>query len=882
MSVLMIAEKPSLAQSLSHILSNGNMKCRKSGACPVYEYRGSFLNHRDILFKFTSVCGHVFNADFEARFKNWDKSEPIELYDARIVRIEANPKMNMVKFLQREAKGCRYLVLWLDCDKEGENICFEIIDSLADVMPISMSNPQTVFRAHFSAITSKDIKEAFKKLRLPNKLEALSVTARQELDLIIGCSFTRYQTRFFHGKYGDLDSSLISYGPCQVPTLAFCVNRHDEIESFKPTPYWTLSAVVAPEHFSRQYLNIDWMGEREFNYGNIKGIYNQLKNVKEGKVISIKKTKKTTSKPKALNTVEMLKVASAKLGIGPHTAMQIAEKLYTQGYISYPRTETNQYPKNFDLMESLRIQTGSSTWGEDAQELVRTGISTPKSGHDAGDHPPITPMKCANYTDLSGEAWRMYDYIARHFMASLAPDMVHESTSIVIEIKSQRFQTHCSSVIVPGYTKFLPKGSSSLSEQNIPSSLKEGDKVLISEIKIKDHITQAPGYLTESELISLMEKHGIGTDASIPTHINNICLRNYVTIAGNRTLKPTKLGILLVHGYLKIDKELVLPTIRSDLEKELNLIAKGQVDFLTVLKKNIEYYRNKFISFMENIQLMDELFESSFTSLVDSGKPFSRCGKCKRFLKLITAKPERLVCPTCNETYNVPINGTIKTFKEVQCPLDGFDLLYFTGTKNFIFCPLCYNNPPFEDMTTGSGCIKCTNDQCQYSMISNSIGSCGVCSYTGTLVLDRGSGPPSWKIYCSKCNFTMSIFHDASKITLERDCCKTCQVRLIKLKYPESKTRLPKGLTEFKGCLWCSEELSSFVDAINNYSKTVSNQMNSRENGSGGDVHYGRGQQGRGRGGRGRGSRGGGGRGRGGGRSSRGRGVSNRGNRHRA
>lgn len=121
-----------------------------------------------------------------------------------------------------------------------------------------------------------------------------------------------------------------------------------------------------------------------------------------------------------------------------------------------------------------------------------------------------------------------------------------------------------------------------------------------------------------------MEKHGIGTDASIPTHINNICLRNYVTLGSNRTLVPTKLGIMLVHGYQKIDRELVAPTMRSDMEKELNLIAKGDLDFATVLKKNIEYYRGKFTFFTEKITLMDELFESNFTSLVDSGKPFSR------------------------------------------------------------------------------------------------------------------------------------------------------------------------------------------------------------------------------------------------------------------
>ncbi|OTF75350.1 hypothetical protein BLA29_014531, partial [Euroglyphus maynei] len=93
-------------------------------------------------------------------------------------------------------------------------------------------------------------------------------------------------------------------------------------------------------------------------------------------------------------------------------------------------------------------------------------------------------------------------------------------------------------------------------------------------------------------------------------------------------------------------------------------------------------------------------------------------------MKLIETKPERLVCAICNEAYNLPGNGNIKTYKEVQCPIDDFDLLYFSGQKNFIFCPNCYNNPPFEDMGQNVGCNRCTNDECGFSMHRNTLGPC--------------------------------------------------------------------------------------------------------------------------------------------------------------
>eukprot|EP00639_Heterosigma_akashiwo_P021494 CAMPEP_0206403930 /NCGR_PEP_ID=MMETSP0294-20121207/28035_1 /ASSEMBLY_ACC=CAM_ASM_000327 /TAXON_ID=39354 /ORGANISM="Heterosigma akashiwo, Strain CCMP2393" /LENGTH=182 /DNA_ID=CAMNT_0053861669 /DNA_START=62 /DNA_END=606 /DNA_ORIENTATION=+ len=177
--VLMVAEKPSICNAIATALSGGN-HVTEGRTPPVHTFHGSFLG-KSAEIKVTSVVGHVFSMDFPREYQNWDATDPVDLFSARVEqKVE---KKGIVALLGREARGCHYLVLWLDCDREGENICFEVIQCTQQSMVRLPGGQQQIFRAKFSAVTPSDIQRALGALGEPNEDESLAVEARQELDL---------------------------------------------------------------------------------------------------------------------------------------------------------------------------------------------------------------------------------------------------------------------------------------------------------------------------------------------------------------------------------------------------------------------------------------------------------------------------------------------------------------------------------------------------------------------------------------------------------------------------------------------------------------------------------------------------------------------------
>lgn len=850
-TVLMVAEKPSLAQSIAGFLSNGAMRSRR-GSVDVHEWEGSFRGSR-AAFKMTSVCGHLLSLDFPAAYNSWDRVDPMELFDAATVKSESNPKMHLCRHLQSEAKGCDHLVLWLDCDREGENICFEVVDNTVKWMRAAPPGQQTVWRARFSAISAPEIKSAMEALVSPNKAEAEAVDARQELDLKVGVAFTRFQTRYFQGKYGNLDATVVSYGPCQTPTLNFCVERHQQIVSFQPEPYWVVKPLVSK---GGDRLQLEWDRGRVFDE-DVAGIF--LGNVKDARslrVSSVSSKEERRTRPHGLNTVELLKAASSSLNMGPAHAMQIAERLYTSGYLSYPRTESSAYPPNFDMNGALQAQAKHPIWGAYVRAVMDAGAGLPKGGVDAGDHPPITPVAEATEEELGGgDAWRLYDFAARWFLASVSPDCVVRKTKAVLTAGGETFTATGTVVLKPGFTAVMPWRAPQA--EPLPA-LQEGETLPLQSVEVAQGRTSPPDYLTEAELIERMEKHGIGTDASIPTHINNIVERNYVKVESGRRVVPTELGVTLIKGYQLIDGELCKPQVRAHVEAQINLVAQGLARREAVVAHTLEQFRAKFAFFVSHIGRMDALFEASFSPLSSSGRPISKCGKCRRYMKYIGARPQRLYCPTCEDVYALPQGGSIKQYKGLACPLDGFELLLFSlagqDGKSYPLCPLCFSYPPFEgavkvggegaSVKPGMPCTTCLHPTCKHAPSRQGVMQCPECQM-GMLVLDPVSGP-KWRLDCSRCSFLIYLPKDLHDAKVAKTACEECASRLLSLEFKKGATPpsllVAQGETGYEGCVACDEALAVLCEV--KHSKTWVKRGGGGRRGRG----RGRGRRGRGRG----------------------------------
>lgn len=680
MKILNVAEKNDAAKHIAGFLSNGNSRRREgiSKFNKIYEFDSNFRGSPCVMVM-TSVSGHLLTHEFVGQFRSWTSCSPVELFDAPVQLICPTNYENIKKTLEREVRSCEVLIIWTDCDREGENIGFEIIKVCQEVK----RNLQ-VFRAKFSEITGPSVRRAMANLCEPNKRLSDAVLVRSELDLRIGAAFTRFQTLRLKRVFPDiLGDSLISYGSCQFPTLGFVVERYKEIESFVSEKFWKIKV----SHEMKD-LNVEfsWKRVRLFDELFVKVLLERCLENKTATVIDVTNRQKNKWRPTPLDTVELEKMGSKKLSMSAKETLAVAEKLYTQGFISYPRTETNIFPKELNLSNLVQLQTVDNRWGDFANRVLNEGGPHPRQGKKSDEaHPPIHPTK---HAQLGGNEGKVYEFIVRHFLACVSKDALGHETKVTIDINDEQFTASGLVILERNYLEvYIYERWTGREIHNY----ERGQRFEPTSIEMTEGQTSAPNLLTEPELITLMEKHGIGTDATFAEHIETIKNREYVGLADGIHFIPGQLGAGLVDGYDNMGFEMSKPHLRSELEADLKKICEGTKDPAAVLAEQVAKYKEVFqLAWRQAIKLDEALakwFQVQNTQVpqqemeqsIAGPPPVLKCPLCRLNMSLRTKTDGTfyLGCagyPACKSAVWFPNNVTGVTVTNDTCPNCGPDV----------------------------------------------------------------------------------------------------------------------------------------------------------------------------------------------------------------
>ncbi|KAL5554891.1 hypothetical protein UlMin_037127 [Ulmus minor] len=636
--VLNVAEKPSVAKSVASILSrNQDLRVRngRSRYNRIFEFPYS-INGQPCQMLVTSVTGHLMELEFEDRFRKWHSCDPAQLFHASVRKFVPEDKLDIKRTLEEEARSCQWLVLWLDCDREGENIAFEVVQVCS-----SVNRHLTIRRAHFSALIEREIHEAVQNLVQPNKWFADAVDARQEIDLRIGASFTRFQTMLLRDAF-VIDSAtddrnlVLSYGPCQFPTLGFVVERYWEVQSHEPEEFWVINC----SHKSDDGLStFNWMRGHLFDYTCAVIIYEMCVQEPTATVTNVRKQEKLKYPPYPLNTIELEKRASRYFRMSSEHTMKVAEDLYQAGFISYPRTETDGFSPRTNLHAIVEEQQGHPVWGSYAQRLLDPSSAlwrNPSSGgHDDKAHPPIHPTKfSAGESGWSQDHHRLYELVVRHYLACVSQPAVGAETIVEIDIAGELFSASGRAILAKNYLdvyRFESWGGSliptyALGQQFVPTTL-----------TLDSGVTRPPPLLSEADLLSCMDKEGIGTDATMHDHIKKLLDRFYATKDANTRFSPTNLGEALVTGYDDMGYKLWKPYLRAVMERDMKAVSEGAKSKAEVLETCLQQMKACFVDARVNkaklLEAMAIFFERSNRPGGDeqhaSGEVVRPCGLCQ-------------------------------------------------------------------------------------------------------------------------------------------------------------------------------------------------------------------------------------------------------------
>ena len=606
--------------------------------------------------------------------------------------ISIRGKGQLISKLKKEAQRADKVYLATDPDREGEAISWHLAQLLG-------LDEKDAIRVTFNEITKTAVTEGIKNPRTIDKDLVDAQQARRVLDRIVGYKISPILWRKV--KKG------LSAGRVQSVATRLIVDREREITDFIPKEYWNIDAELLSDKSKKSYkakFHGDKKGKIEVkNADQANKILNDLKDV-NFVVKSIKNADKQKRPSPPFITSTLQQEASYKLGFQPRKTMLIAQELYegvnveghgAVGLITYMRTDSLRISNEArDLAKDIIVEK----FGEDFYPKTPRVYKSKKDSQDAHEairptYIDITPSKIKD--TVSKDQYKLYKLIWEKFISSQMENAVYETKAADIEAGKYIFKAAGSRIKFQGYRAvYVDFDDNEENEQKGKKSpdtllpdLLEGEIQKLAEMNSEQLFTQPPSRYNEATLIKALEENGIGRPSTYAPTVTTIIARGYV-VRVEKQLAPTILGEITTDLMKEYFKDIVDVTFTANMEKQLDEVEDGNVEWTDVLK-------NFYGDFSKSIDIAQEQIGDLNVKIPDEESDVV-CENCGRKMVFKMSKYGKfLACPGFPECRNTK---PIVEKTDVPCPKCGGEILLKKSKSNKKYFG-CENSPKCDFMS---------------------------------------------------------------------------------------------------------------------------------------------------------------------------------------
>lgn len=652
---LIICEKPSAAQKVAEALADKKPKKNVINKVPYYE-----LIHDGKEIYVACAVGHLFSV-VEKNKKGWI----YPIFDVEWKPSFASKGSEHTKayyeVLKKLSKDANEFTLACDYDVEGEVIGERVLTFIC--------GKKDARRMKFSTTTKDDLLDAYINVykHIDKKLAEAGIT-RHELDWMWGINLSRALTLSI--KEAGFGFKVLSSGRVQGPALHMLCEKEKEIAKFKPEPYWELQLLGSIHKNAIEAWHKD---DKIFDKKKVDTIYKKVHAEKKGVVDSVEKRRYKHAVPVPFDLTSLQIEASTVLGMSPKLTLDVAQDLYTNSFISYPRTSSQKLPVSINYKKILSKL--SKNFVKECNYLLNLKDLKPKEGAktDAA-HPAIYPTGEFS-KKITGRNAQLYELIVRRFFSVFGEDAERETVSVNIDVKEEIFIAKGTRTVFKGwhelYEKFLR-----IEEQTMPD-VKKGDIVDISKIELLSKQTTPPKRYTQASIIKELEKRDLGTKATRAAILDNLYERGYIE---GTSITVSPLGLKTDGTLEEYCPEILDEKLTRHFEEEMDSIQEGKKGHDNVIDDAKKFLTKALKHFKENELKIGKALGGINREMRDKAAYIGKCPVCKKGdLNIRRGKFGFFIACSryeegCSTTFKVPSMGLVKSALK-NCDKCGYPII---------------------------------------------------------------------------------------------------------------------------------------------------------------------------------------------------------------